>query len=149
MWCEISSSHGGEYDVQGCLLGYTACKMIVDRRFRGAYWWRQYAPLKSRSTIILHGSISQKTTLNIILAAVRTWNLTPHGLIRARSRTSAVRGRRLTWTTTQPNNMTYTEVEILCLAHFLDDFEIMLLLWHKTTFRCYICNMRNEMPEYG
>jgi hypothetical protein len=32
------------------------CKMIVDRRFRD--------------------SISQKTTLNIILAAVRTWNLT-------------------------------------------------------------------------
>jgi hypothetical protein len=22
--CEISSSHGGEYDVQNCLLGYTA-----------------------------------------------------------------------------------------------------------------------------
>jgi hypothetical protein len=76
------------------------CKMIVDRRFRGAYclhhqgwvsraprlaswttdtyinldpsvarlthpwWWRQYAPLKSRSTIILHGSITQKTALN-------------------------------------------------------------------------------------
>jgi hypothetical protein len=48
------------------------CKMIVNRRFRGAYclhhqgWvrWRQYAPLKRRSTIILHGSISQKTTLN-------------------------------------------------------------------------------------
>jgi hypothetical protein len=35
------------------------CKMIVDRRFRGA-------------TIILHGSTSQKTILNIILAAVRT-----------------------------------------------------------------------------
>jgi hypothetical protein len=39
------------------------CEMIVDRRFRGAYclhhpwWW-------------------QKTALNIILAAVRTWNLT-------------------------------------------------------------------------
>jgi hypothetical protein len=32
--------------------------------------------LQYRSTIILHGSISQKTTLNIILAAVRTWNLT-------------------------------------------------------------------------
>jgi hypothetical protein len=28
--CEISSSHGGEYDVQSCLLGYTACKIIVD-----------------------------------------------------------------------------------------------------------------------
>jgi hypothetical protein len=27
-------------------------------------------------TIILHGSTSQKTILNIILAAVRTWNLT-------------------------------------------------------------------------
>jgi hypothetical protein len=36
--CEISSSHGGEYDVQSCLLGYTA--------------------------IILHGSITQKTALN-------------------------------------------------------------------------------------
>jgi hypothetical protein len=23
-FCEISSSHGGEYDVQSCLLGYTA-----------------------------------------------------------------------------------------------------------------------------
>jgi hypothetical protein len=36
--CEISSSHGGEYDVQSCLLGYT---------------------------VILHGSITQKTALNI------------------------------------------------------------------------------------
>jgi hypothetical protein len=34
------------------------------------------APLKRRSTIILHGSITQKTALNIILAAVRTLNLT-------------------------------------------------------------------------
>jgi hypothetical protein len=40
------------------------------------WWWRQYAPLKRWSTIILHGRITQKTTLNIILAAVRTWNLT-------------------------------------------------------------------------
>jgi hypothetical protein len=59
------------------------CKIIVDRRFRGTYclhyhpgWWRQYVPLKRRSTIILHGITSQKTILNIILAAVRTWNLT-------------------------------------------------------------------------
>jgi hypothetical protein len=28
------------------------------------WWWRQYAPLKRRSTIILHGSTSQKTILN-------------------------------------------------------------------------------------
>jgi len=44
------------------------CKIIVDRRFR----WRQYVPLKRRSTIILHGSTSQKTILNIqdILACV-------------------------------------------------------------------------------
>jgi hypothetical protein len=40
------------------------------------WWWRQYAPLKRRSTIILHGSITQKIAMNIILAAVRTWNLT-------------------------------------------------------------------------
>jgi hypothetical protein len=39
-------------------------------------WWRQHVPLKRRSTIILHGSTSQKTNLNFILAAVRTWNLT-------------------------------------------------------------------------
>jgi hypothetical protein len=60
------------------------CKIIVDRRFRVCtasiithpWWWRQYAPLKHRLTIILHGSTSQKTILNIILAAVRTWNLT-------------------------------------------------------------------------
>jgi hypothetical protein len=41
-YCEISSSHGGEYDVQ-------------------------YAPLKRQLTIILHSSIFQKTTLNINL----------------------------------------------------------------------------------
>jgi hypothetical protein len=40
------------------------------------WWWRQYAPLKRRSTIILLGSTSQNTALNIILTAVRTWNLT-------------------------------------------------------------------------
>jgi hypothetical protein len=39
-------------------------------------WWRQYAPLKRRSTSIwLHSSISQKT-LNFILATIRTWNVT-------------------------------------------------------------------------
>jgi hypothetical protein len=32
--------------------------------------------LKRRSTIILHGSTSQKTILNFILAAVRTSNIT-------------------------------------------------------------------------
>jgi hypothetical protein len=36
----------------------------------------QHIPLKRRSTIILHVSTSQKTILNFILAAVRTWNLT-------------------------------------------------------------------------
>jgi hypothetical protein len=47
--CEISSSHGGEDD---------------------SWWWRQYAPLKRRSTIILHGSTTQKTALNIILTSI-------------------------------------------------------------------------------
>jgi hypothetical protein len=41
------------------------CKIIVDRRFRGSVEWRQYAPLKPRSTIILQGSTFQKTILNI------------------------------------------------------------------------------------
>jgi hypothetical protein len=41
------------------------------------WWWRQHAPLKRRSTSFWeHGRTSQKTTLNIILDAVRTWNLT-------------------------------------------------------------------------
>jgi hypothetical protein len=45
-------------EVQNCLLG---CILHV--------------PLKRRPTIILDGSTSQKTILNIILAAVRAWNL--------------------------------------------------------------------------
>jgi hypothetical protein len=32
------------------------------------WWWRQYAPLKRRPTVILHGSTSQKTILNIIFS---------------------------------------------------------------------------------
>jgi hypothetical protein len=44
--------------------------------FHHPWWWRQHVPLKRRSTIILHGSTSQKTILNFILAAVRAWNLT-------------------------------------------------------------------------
>jgi hypothetical protein len=57
------------------------CKIIVDRRFRGAY--------------CLHhqGIISQKTALNIILAAVRTWNLTDRILLG----TPTVATRRLEW----------------------------------------------------
>jgi hypothetical protein len=49
------------------------CKIIVDS---SPLWWSQHVILKRRSTIILHGSTSQKTNLNFILAAVRTWNLT-------------------------------------------------------------------------
>jgi hypothetical protein len=41
------------------------CKMIVDRSFRGAHCHHNHAPLKRRSTIILHGSTTQKTALNI------------------------------------------------------------------------------------
>jgi hypothetical protein len=37
------------------------------------WWWWQYAPLKRRSTIILHGSTSLKTILNIaLIEAART-----------------------------------------------------------------------------
>jgi hypothetical protein len=53
-----------------------------DRLGTGQWQWagggsrREREVLKRRSTIILHGSTTQKTALNIILAAVRTWNLT-------------------------------------------------------------------------
>jgi hypothetical protein len=48
----------------------------VSDNFRVFWWWRQYAPLKRRSTSTWpHGSTSQKT-LNFRLDAVRTWNLT-------------------------------------------------------------------------
>jgi hypothetical protein len=60
--------------VQSRLLGYTAVL-----NFFGPTFQRCVLPPSSgmsRSTIILHGSITQKTALNIILAAVRTWNLT-------------------------------------------------------------------------
>jgi hypothetical protein len=52
--------------------------------------WRQYAPLKRRSTSTwLHGATSQKT-LNFILAAVRTWNLTQwHNVSELRPPTSS------------------------------------------------------------
>jgi hypothetical protein len=46
----------------------------VDNHFTRQYnpwWWRQYAPLKRRSTIILHGSITQKTALNIMAGICR------------------------------------------------------------------------------
>jgi hypothetical protein len=62
--------------VQSCLLGYTA----VENDCRPTFQRCVLPPSSrmSRSTIILHGSITQKTTLNIILAAVRTLNLHKH-----------------------------------------------------------------------
>jgi hypothetical protein len=48
------------------------CKMIVDRRFRVAYCLH----MKRRSTIILHGNISQKTTLNIYSLSQRKQPIT-------------------------------------------------------------------------
>jgi hypothetical protein len=37
---------------------------LIQQHANKTWWWRQYAPLKRRSTIILHGSTSQKTILN-------------------------------------------------------------------------------------
>jgi hypothetical protein len=72
-----------------CLLGWSAvqsrwswstfqrCILILSSG------WRQYAPLKRRSTSTwLYGATSQKT-LNFVLAAVRTWNLTKHSCFSA------------------------------------------------------------------
>jgi hypothetical protein len=54
---------------QGCVLPPSTRRWIN-------WWWRQYAPLKRRSTSTwLHEPTSQMT-LNFILAAVRTWYLT-------------------------------------------------------------------------
>jgi hypothetical protein len=66
-FCEISSFHGGEYDVQS----------------DHPWWWRQYAPLKRRSTIILHGSTSQKTILTSF-HKLRTPPVFPSGFIHIR-----------------------------------------------------------------
>jgi hypothetical protein len=50
-------------------------------KLKSSGWWRQHVPLKRRSTIILHGSTSQKTILNFILATLRTWNLTCNSVL--------------------------------------------------------------------
>jgi hypothetical protein len=45
-------------------------------RGKSPWWWRQYAPLTRRSTLMrLHGTTSQKALI-LINAAVRSWNLT-------------------------------------------------------------------------
>jgi hypothetical protein len=59
----------------------TTVKLKCLLRNLSQFWFSElssgmYYRVKWFSTIILHGSTSQKTILNIILAAVRTWNLT-------------------------------------------------------------------------
>jgi hypothetical protein len=47
MLCEISSSHGGDYDVQNCLLGCTATTGIIPDDGGSThlnYFTRQYIP---------------------------------------------------------------------------------------------------------
>jgi hypothetical protein len=61
-------------------------KSLSRRAYSSPWWWRQYAPLKRRSTSMwLYGATSQKT-LNFILAAVRTWSLTKQGLFATNTR---------------------------------------------------------------
>jgi hypothetical protein len=94
--CEISSSHGGEYEVQNCLLRCTAVHPrrqvwtftnIVRTKMRG-FWdialCSLVGPVDGGSTHLWnvkstpsrrHGTTSQKT-LFFILAAVWTWSLT-------------------------------------------------------------------------
>jgi hypothetical protein len=76
---DISGSHGGEYEdislMERCTVQFGRYRSTFKRR---GWWWRQYAPLKCRSTSTrLHGAISQNVDI-FILAAVRTWNLTQH-----------------------------------------------------------------------
>jgi hypothetical protein len=58
-----------------CVLKLKHSKAVWSSDLSSPWWWRQRVSLKRRSTFILHGSTSQKTNLNFILAAVRTWNL--------------------------------------------------------------------------
>jgi hypothetical protein len=60
------------------------------------WWWRQYAPLKRRSTIILHGSISQKTTLNNSLQ-VETDIVTENEGGRSQKEISVIQGLWQVW----------------------------------------------------
>jgi hypothetical protein len=48
--CEISSSHGGEYEVKNFFWDVLPCKIIVDRRFRGTCWLHHHRPDDEGST---------------------------------------------------------------------------------------------------
>jgi hypothetical protein len=52
--CEISSSHGGEYDVQSCLLVILPCKIIVRTSETSVdnHFTRQYNPEDSSEHLI-------------------------------------------------------------------------------------------------
>jgi hypothetical protein len=47
-------------------------RIASNTRDEHPWWWRQYAPLKRRSTIILHDSITQKTALD--LQVLQQWH---------------------------------------------------------------------------
>jgi hypothetical protein len=73
--CEISGSHGDEYEVYRVFWSVAQCSHVeVDRRFRGAYCLHHQdddsSPLKRRSTSTwLHGATSQKT-LNFMCSPI-------------------------------------------------------------------------------
>jgi hypothetical protein len=80
---EISGSHGGNCEDDFLMI----CCVVKSRRnsptfqryllppLSSPWWWRQYAPLKCRSTSTWPRSVTSHKTLNFILAAVRTWNI--------------------------------------------------------------------------
>jgi hypothetical protein len=100
-------------------------KSHMCQNFQG--WWRQYAPLKRRSTIILHGSTSQKAILNIILAAARTSNLTCARIFRDDGGSTHLWnvGRQLFYTAVHPRRQFWTsysppwELEISHVPEFV------------------------------
>jgi hypothetical protein len=81
---EISGSHGGNCEDDFLMI----CCVMKSRRnsptfqryllppLSSPWWWRQYAPLKCRSTSTWLLSVTSHKTLNFILAALRTWNIT-------------------------------------------------------------------------
>jgi hypothetical protein len=69
-YCAVSS-HRSWLTFQKCVLSPSS-----------PWWWRLYAPVKSRAASTrLHGAISEKV-VSFILASVRTWNITDYQLVR-------------------------------------------------------------------
>jgi len=99
------------------------------------WWWRQYAPLKRRSTSMrLHGAESQKD-VTFILAAVRIWNLTSSCLFMFENITN-------THTHTHARTHTYLLVVAFILVE-QSSHAMFFCLWYAD-----LCRSANSSSRY-